>query len=316
MRRYSMSNKRSFWESFIMVMILIAIAQIFLEDISRLGNWKIPLRKSLIIIGFLLDFIFTVEFIIRSILSRKVHGWIHYFKAEKGWVDLFSSVPLMLFNSGPIMIGMFFPGVLIALPFLGVLNILKITKILRIARVLRLLRVLKIFKVTQEEAEKSGKQLTRAISISIVAITLVLIVSPIFSKLYYNMDNSVKLKNQKYVALLQDWYNSYRRGNINRINYLSTTFQEDKDVLYLYQTGRTAVNHLGSSEPPSKVIPNTYFYTDYKVLKYLQFKLYYSIREIVKENARINLLIETIIIVMILGMLIFYSDPSIAGKKK
>lgn len=302
-----MTKRKKFWESFIIIMIIVAIIEIFLEDLSRLYAWNIPVRRLLLIIGFLLDLIFTIEFIVRSILSKNEKGWLFYFQYEKGWVDFFSSVPLIFFNSGPLMIGMLWPGKIVALPFLGVLNILKVTKILRIARMLRLLRVLKIFKSTSFE-EKRIAQLGRILSISIVTITIVLIVSPLFPRIFYTMENNVKIRKQMYVSLLQDWYKSLRKRNIERIRYLNTRLKEDPNVLYLYQMGRTVVNNLGENKPPATVIKKKYFYTDFKVLNYLNFKLWYSIRDIVADDARVSLLVETIIVTLIIAFLIFYKE--------
>ena len=60
--------------------------------------------------------------------------------------------------------------------------------------------------------------------------------------------------------------------------------------------GREAVNHLGEGSKPGIVIPERYFYTDFKVLNYLGFKVWYSIHDIVADSARISLLIETVIV--------------------
>jgi len=305
-----MAKKQSFLESFIVVMIIAAIIQIFLEDLSRIGSWSIAARRSLIIIGFLLDLIFTIEFIIRSLLSGKSKGWVNYFMNEKGWVDFFSAVPLLIFNSGPLMIGMFKPGVLIALPFMGILNILKVTKILRIARMLRLLRVLKIFKPTSLEAEeKRTAQLSKIISISIVTITLILIISPLLPTLFYNTDNNIAVKRQKYVNIIQDWRNSIIKRDENRLNYLTTVLKEDKNVLFMYTMG-TEINNLKEKGKPAKVIPQKYFYTDFKVLNYMGFKLWYSVKDEVIDSSKINLLMTIIIVVLILAFVIFYTDPA------
>jgi len=307
-----MTKKRLFWESFMVVMIILAIVEIFVEDLSRIFTWSISVRGALLIVGFLFDLIFTIEFTIRSILAPKEKGWMNYFLYEKGWVDFVSSVPLILFNSGPIMIGMFWPGKLIALPFLGMLNILKVTKILRVARVLRILRILKIFKSegTNDAKEKRISQLNRIISVSVVTVTMVLIISPLFPKIFYDMDNNVQTKKQVYVDIARDWYKNLRQYNMERINYLSKKLAEDKNVIYAYSRGRTIVNNLGKNASPSKVIPQKYFYTDYKVLNYLGFKIWYSIQDIVIDNSRINFLIETIIVVLIISFFIFYKDPS------
>lgn len=311
-----MEKKRSFWESFIAVMIFTAIGQILLEDLSRIGAWSISIRKFLIVLGFFIDLIFTVEFIIRSINSGKAKGWVDYFKNQKGWVDFVSSVPLILFSSGPLLAGMFLPGKMTILPFFGVLNILKVTKVMRVmrvARMLRMLRVLKIFKgMSDEEAEKRRLQVTKAITVSVMALILILIVSPVFKGLFYTQDYRLGLKQQRYVDILKDWKQSMRKRDIERVRFFSDLVQEDKDILYLYQGAQTIVDHLdGDMKPGDEEFQNSWFYTDFKTLRYSGFTLYYSVRDVEVENARINMLMTIIIIAQIIALMFFYYDPSI-----
>ncbi len=308
-----MTKKKIFLENFIVIMIIGAIVQIFLEDFSRIGSWNVSAKTMLVIIGFFFDLIFTIEFITRSILSKKEKGWGNYFKSEKGWVDLISSVPLLLLNSGPIMLGMIWPGCMIAIPFLGVLNILKITKILRVTRVLRVLRILRLVKIfrgsEKTEDETKNVQLGRIISIVVVTITVILIISPLFPNMFYTMNKNVNLKKQKYITVLQEWYTAVKKRDIEKVRYLNQIMKDDKDILYLFFMGREAVNHLGEGSKPGKAIPKKYFYTDYKVINYPNatfFKLWYSIEDVIKNNARVNLMIETIIIALIIALLKFY----------
>jgi len=309
------NNKKSFWEGLIFVIIILAIAEIFVEELSKIGDVSISFRKSLIIINFIFDSIFTVEFIIRSIIAPKQKGWVHYFLFEKGWIDFFSSIPLLFFSSGPILLGLFFPGTGIILPFMGLLNNLKLAKMLRVIRSIRLLRLLRVLKIFRKSSVPTSNvneakliHLGRMISISIVAITFVLIVSPFFPSIFYNMDNTVKLRTQKYIVLLQDWYRSIRKNDFERIKYLNFTIKNDPNVLYMYSMGRPVINNLGINDSPYNIIPQKYLYTDYKVLRYLKFKLWYSIKDIVKNDAKINLMVESMIVILIIFFFIFYKE--------
>ena len=305
-----MENKKTFWENFIAWAIILAIVEIFVEDFSRLGGWAISGRKILILIGFLFDLIFTIEFTIRSFLAPKKKGWWNYFKNEKGWVDFVSSVPLILFSSGPLVIGMFFNGSMRSLAFVGIFNILKITKILRIARMLRLLRIVKVFKQDDvEAAEQRNNHVTKAITITIVAITTTLILSPLFPKIFYTMDHGLKTKQMAYSSLLQNWKKSIQTRDSKAIAYYKMKVKEDKNILYLFQGSNTVVNKIGNTDIID-FLKNHYFYTDYKTISSFGFKLYYTIQDVDQENARINLLIETIIVITILSLLIFYTDKS------
>jgi len=303
-----MLRKQTFWESLIVVIILLSIIEIFVEDISVIGNWSVLFRRQLLIIGFLFDLIFTIEFAVRSKLSRKNKGWVFYWKHEKGWVDFLSSIPLILFCSGPIMLGMFLPGRIVALPFLGLLNILKITKILRVARMLRLLRILKMLnKVKVEESELKIKQVSLMTSITVLTITIILIVSPLFPGLFYSQDVNVDKQKQKYVSVMQEWHRSLSPFDTERIQKLQFLLEEDKNVLFMYHIGNALINNLGEEGvSPAQIIPDRFLYTDFKVLNYLNFKLWYSVKEVLIDNAKINLLIEVIIIALLVAFVLFY----------
>jgi len=309
-----MLKKRPFWESFIIIVILLSIIEIFLEEIGVIAGWSVSLRSRMLIIGFIFDVIFTLEFSIRSSLAKKNKGWKYYWKNEKGWVDFLSSIPLVLFNSGPIMLGMFFPGKVIALPFLGLLNILKITKILRVSRMLRMLRILKIFhKISEEESELKLNQVSSMTSIAVLTITIILIFAPLFSTIYYSQDVNIDRQRQKYISIMKEWNKSLSQGDEAHIEKLQFILERDSNVMYMYYMGGTVVNHLGDSEvSPANVIPTRFLYTDFKVLRYLDFKLLYSVKDTLIDNSKVNLLIETIVVGLIIAFLIFYK-PSSSG---
>ena len=65
-----MEKKKSILENIIALLIIGAIVHIFLEDIGRLAGWGVSGRKAMVMIGFLLDLIFTLEFVIRSFTGQ------------------------------------------------------------------------------------------------------------------------------------------------------------------------------------------------------------------------------------------------------
>ena len=314
-----MTKTRKFWEGLIAVIIIFAVIQIFTEDLGRLLGWAYKAREILIILGFAFDVIFTIEFTVRSIISGKSKGWVHYFVYEKGWVDFMSSLPLLLFNSGPLLIGMFFPGRLAALPFMGEFNVLKATKILRLARLarmLRMLRLLKLFHTSEPDqagealAERRHLQLTKGATISMTTVILVLILCPLFPRIFYTMDGLTAIKDKRYTSELKDWYVAMKGMDAPRAEFINKVLAEDHDILYLYHGGRTVINNLGEGKGPETDIHGKWFYTDYKVKNLFGFKLYYSIRDIEETDARIYLMINTIIIFVMLAFILFYREPT------
>lgn len=132
-------------ESIVVVAIVLVLVHTFLDDFSILAGWTVVARKWIIWIGLSFDIFFTIEFFTRLYvaLSRRETG--EYFFRQRGWVDFFASIPLLVLNSLPHALALLAGAGLIT--GLGsFLNVLKVIKAVRIARVLRLLRVIKLFR--------------------------------------------------------------------------------------------------------------------------------------------------------------------------
>jgi len=121
-------NKKSFWENFIFTVIILAITEIFIEELSYILIFSVELKKLLIISGFIFDVIFSIEFIVRSINSKKEKGFLFYIKYNKGWVDFLSSLPVLLFNSFPLVLGLLSETAIAPSAFFWTAKYIKINK--------------------------------------------------------------------------------------------------------------------------------------------------------------------------------------------
>jgi len=137
------------FEGLIFFFIILVILQTFGEEFAVYRGFSVQIRKYLLITGFSFDFIFSAEFISRLIVSGKKKKAGVYMVREGGFIDLLSSLPLLLLNSGPLMYMTFFSGQNMLFFSIGSLSFLKIVKIIRIARILRFLRALKILSKTK-----------------------------------------------------------------------------------------------------------------------------------------------------------------------
>ncbi len=137
------------FEGLIFFFIILVIMQTFGEEFAVFRGFSVQIRQYLLIAGFSFDFIFSAEFISRLIVSGKKKKAGVYMAREGGFIDLFSSFPLLLLNSGPLMYMTFFAGQNMLFFSIGSLSFLKIVKIIRITRILRFLRVLKILGKTR-----------------------------------------------------------------------------------------------------------------------------------------------------------------------
>jgi hypothetical protein len=132
-------------ESIVVVAILLVLAHTFLEDYSILAGWTVDSRRWIIWAGLGFDLFFTVEFLTRMYLAITNREGVDYFFRQRGWIDFFASIPLLLLNSLPNVLALM-AGAGLLTGIGSFLNVLKVIKAVRIARILRLMRVVKLFR--------------------------------------------------------------------------------------------------------------------------------------------------------------------------
>src|SRR6056297_440060 len=162
---------RGFFEGLVVIAIILVLIQTFLEDVVLIAGWSWDVRKILLVTGFGFDLFFTLEFLIRFFASALRRQASEYLFHRKGWIDLFASLPLLLFNSGPLMAAVFLGGGSLS-GLGGVFNVLKVAKAIRVARILRLLRVLKIFKKIKYTGSGMAQRHVSLITSLVVTVTV------------------------------------------------------------------------------------------------------------------------------------------------
>jgi len=157
-------------ENLVLVAILLVVVHTAVEELALILDWSVSMRDRLVYISFFFDVFFTLEFLIRFFSSSK--PW-HYVFKERGWLDFLASVPLLILNSGLLVIAMtFYPDYTIETYVAG-FGLLKLVKAIRVARIFRLLRVLKVFrKIKNAQSVLAQNHLTRILSTSISTVIL------------------------------------------------------------------------------------------------------------------------------------------------
>ena len=326
-----MSKKDSFGSILITFMILLGIVLIFAEDIALLAGWSVSSRTLIIFLSFVVDLFFSIEFVVNTVIKSKDKKFKIWFNKENGWIDLISSWPLLLFSSGPLVYGLLLSGAG-RRGLVGMMGLLRVVRVFRIARVFRIFRIFRVFrflrllrlvrlpgikKIVAEELEKEEKIESQnknlilatvresAIIKVLVSFVLVLLLSPIFSGIFYSPDKTLDIQKNLYKGILQDWYQSMYQGDEKRLEYILTKMKDDPNVLYFFNGGAMLVNNTASEEPVNLHLLKRWFYSDYKFLTYQTLKIYYSTRSVEKDNAKVNLLLETLVVVQILVLLFF-----------
>ncbi len=289
-----------FFESFIVVAILLVLIQTFLEDFSVIAGWSWETRKIFIISGFVFDSIFTVEFLIRyfSALSKRQAGY--YFTEGRGWIDFLASIPLLLLNSGPAFLSLMLGGgVLFGLG--SMLNILKIVKAIRIARILRLLRILKIFKsIKYISSPMAQRHITKINTITIAAFVFTLFFYTILAGIL-SLPSQDGYVQKRYTAEVGSFLKSVQAEG-GAAEKAAVFGEFDPDLLIIKDNGKTLFSRYDNSVYSSLFGPGDFAYMEKD-----GWSFYFDLREILKIQSVYNILFFLIVIVLVVTYLIYYS---------
>jgi len=284
----------SILENIILGFILLAVLQAFFEDFAVVQGWSLSIRKLIVFFGFLFDLIFSIEFLVRSIVMAKQKKFTRYFLFERGWIDFLSSLPLLFFVSGPAVL-------LSAKSGNRILNLLKIIKAIRVAKILRLIRILKIFgKIQNAQSKMAQRHIAEISTTGVVAIILVLIFS--YS---LNMLSVDSLKNNyvhQYETLLSNTVRFANEYDFQTKNFVETVLVKNPGILYFGMYGKNFYSSLKKNG-----YPEHFSKSEYKKINFYPINVILDLRSFAKKQSQINLAFFFAIVVMILFYLFIYT---------
>ncbi|MBN2323386.1 MAG: ion transporter [Spirochaetes bacterium] len=290
-----MRNK-GFWENFILTAIVLVIIHTFLYDLGALLRWRVSVRNIVILTGLFFDTLFTVEFIVRSVIQGKKKGLITYWLYNRGWADFLSSVPILFFSSGPQVLLLCSGRTSEGLAAIGVLNILKIVKAIRVTRVLRLIRVMKIFGKIKNADSVMAQHHTA--TISTIAVSIVIFVIIIFTLLAGDpLGNAVIERRNHYEDLVDVVRYETDDGDL-----LMKLLQGDELGLRLSKNGT-----LLFSKVPITLWDSEIWYEDYMEIERGGYALTVSLEDINIKSALYNIRVFGIILSLVAGFMLFYT---------
>ncbi len=294
-------RKRGFWENFILGAIILVIIQTFLEDFSRYQHWSVTARNILLLFGLLFDITFTIEFIVRTLNAKKENKVLLYWFYQRGWVDFLSSIPLLLFNSGPSFYFLITGKMEEGAATIGVLNILKVVKAIRVTRILRLIRIMKIFGKIHHAESKMAQHHTATIATT--AVFTVICVLILFSVIVENpFEKAISSRTDYYKQMLQNVRNINETMDVPLKAVVFKLFSNDKNVLKIYYTDLLIFSRLSEER-----FRKFYSIEDYVGITNDEFNLYVSIVDINKQMAAMNIQNFFIIIFIVLAFMIVYT---------
>lgn len=168
--QYSANNLGTLFENFIIVAIIFALFITILDEFATLLQFSVSTRNIILVASFITDLLFTGEFIARTVVTKRHGAFRHYMMHQRGWVDLISSVPLLLLSSGPEMLLLINPELFTSGAGLGFMSSIKIVKAVRVSRILRLLRLLKIMgKIQNTDSHMANRHIAMISTIATMA---------------------------------------------------------------------------------------------------------------------------------------------------
>jgi hypothetical protein len=289
------SKMKKVLDTFILSAIILSIIHIFLDECSVIAHWGSIWRNTLLIVGFSFDLIFSIEFSLKSVFSRKRNDILYYLKYERGWADLLSSFPLLLLDSGPSLFFLLTAGT-------GAPGVFEVIKILRINRILRLFRIVKLFGKIHNTESKMARFHISAINTTVVSA--VIIVFLFFTLSFNNISGySLKERSSEYINLIDGLK---RISDMNGIGYRElseTMLLSDKNILKIVYPNGTVVEKLPDSEFIKK-----YNKEDYITVTGRACTVFVSVTDINRENAFQQIQILMMIIFIVISVMIFYSE--------
>jgi hypothetical protein len=291
-------------ENIVIVAIVLVLVQTFLQDLATLYNWTWSTRRLLLFIGFGFDVLFTIEFLVRLYFAVLNRRGARYFFFERGWVDFIAAVPLLLLNSGPAVLAIAAGGVSVV-GFGGMVNVLKVVKAIRIARILRLLRVLKIFRrIKHTDSVMAQRHVARIATLSTTIIVAVLLGFAFVAAAIDmpSLEDQFQAQTDRAVELVRSEDLAAERNR----DLLQSVANAEPTILKIEQSGDTLYSRYDTEYIDTYLGP-----VDYGYVESGRIGVFFDVRALNAEQARQNL-IHFIIIVILVGVLLFFYSPHFA----
>lgn len=292
-------KKFAIFENFIFLCIILVIVQTLLDDISILQQWPVSYRNMLLVSGFAFDLIFTIEFITRAIYSGVHKRFINYFWYKRGWVDLMSSVPLLLLNSGPALYILLSGDTHQTAMGIGVLNVLKVIKAIRVTRVLRLVRIVKIFgKIHNTESPMAQHHTATVTTIAVFSVIVTLLVYSLISNPLSTVVEERIAQTKSTIDVIENYEKDEKYSRKDLV------LQHFRHIPYVMHV---AVNGSDVIALDKEAFDTYYTYNNYSPIEYNNYTVFVSLIDINSKQSLDSIMHFCVIIVIVLGFTFVYT---------
>lgn len=312
-------------ENFIIVAIIFALVITVLDEFATVLDFSLTARQWILVFSCATDLIFTIEFIARAIVTNKHGAFGHYMKHQRGWIDLLSSIPLLIFSSGPEVLFAFFPELFSAGAGLGFMSSVKIVKAVRVSRILRLLRLLKIMgKIHNTDSQMANRHVATISTIATMAFIVVYSFmaftgmmgfqeievqqEAFYKQLALNVQKEAakqKGSDEEKIDYAKEYLGNLLLNMDSKQASLVQLYYKDSLVLSNYNTSYLESHFKFNQTKPAK----DKFHGDSHVhmLQVQDVLIYVSTWPVAKEKARVNIMVFFGILCIILSFMFIYS---------
>lgn len=293
-----------FIEIGIILLIVLVIVHTFVDELSIIYRWNFQTTFYIFLISFVFDLIFSVEFSLRSLISLRRGDWRRYFQAERGWVDFFSSFPLLFLVTGPELV-LHLMGTDGGGSVFNILQVLKTAKAIRVTRVLRLIRVIKLFgKVQNTESIMTNRHVGAVSTIAVASILTAMVVGQYLP--FMSVGDHVSYVNNR-VEQLGPVFRSADGSTVDATSihsYLEKTMNGYNDDVIAVKTlkGESVFDH-----PDKEALMRTAFADPFVHIKDTPYLVAVSFHRANIDHAKVNLLVLFMILVIISSFVLFYT---------
>jgi hypothetical protein len=276
-------NKKSYVgfiaESAAFFLITLSVIHVFVEEYVTFMDYNILIKKYVYAAGLFFDFMFTIEFLARLSIAGNRGGIFDYLTHEGGVIDFLSSIPILLFFSGPLVWKLFFGedgGIFI---ILGSFTFFKAVRIAQIVKPLRFMRILKIFGKMKNNNVMTPHFIKKG-AILIVSIVVASLVGFSFvegGSLFQSRSRVTRTLLKNYVENTESHnFNDFLRGS--------------ETVLFIKKDNEIVYRNISSL-----FFKNNFYYDDYFRTSVKDYEIYLNVKDVNKATSIIYMLSFAII---------------------
>ncbi|MCX8057954.1 MAG: hypothetical protein N3A58_00885 [Spirochaetes bacterium] len=300
-------NKIRIIDNLFLIIILLSIIQIIIENLSFILGLKISLRNLIILSGAFFDIIFSIEFIIKSLINIKNRKFKEYFFYNNGWIDFFASIPVFIFSSLPALIEIYYTSNIFNIRIFKFLYLLRSVKIIRTSRVIRILRVLKLLgKIENLNSVMLQKNINFVSIIVTNSILLGFLVTKIilpydFDRIEKEFKNNIENKIKAYFEIeINKVGKNYDEDSQNKL--IQTIFSSENCVSAIKYKDKEIYRKFDASYINEYIGKNNMFYISIKDYNF-EIILY----EFIKYKNSENLMVLIIVLINVLTIIFLYT---------